>query len=70
VVPSSAPQEPAPASSNGALDGRVLGSGPGVVDAQLRLPAAPRTEPVTGTVQLPALDGLDAMPGSFYGLIP
>jgi anti-sigma factor RsiW len=65
-----APQAPVPAATNGVLGGSVLGGGgPNVVDAQLRLPSttsATRTE----RVQVPALERLDGMPGSFYGLLP
>jgi anti-sigma factor RsiW len=63
------PQPPVPAATNGVLGGPVLGGGaPNVVDAQLRLSPLPATG--RGRSQLPALDRLDGMPGSFYGLLP
>jgi anti-sigma factor RsiW len=67
----SAPQTPVPTSSNGVLGGGpVLGGAPTVVDAQLLLPASSRPQPVAGPVQMPALDRLDAIPGSFPGIVP
>jgi anti-sigma factor RsiW len=75
-----APQTPVPAATNGVLgDGPVLG-GPGsvlggstssVVDAQLRLQAAPtasRAGRGAAPTLAPAFEQLDAIPGSFYGL--
>jgi hypothetical protein len=68
------PQTPVPAATNGVLGGPVLGdTTSGVVDAQLRLPPAPAaTRPgrLAGSVQVPALERLDGLPGSFYGLLP
>jgi hypothetical protein len=75
-----ATQTPVPAAANGVLGngpvlggpGSVLGGGaPGVVDAQLRLqaaPSAPRAGRGGAAIQAPSLEQLDAIPGSFYGL--
>jgi anti-sigma factor RsiW len=63
------PQTPVPAATNGVLGGPVLGGGaPDVVDTQLRLSSVPPSG--RGRGQIPALERLDGMPGSFYGLLP
>lgn len=70
------PQTPVPTAANDVLDARPVLGGPvlggattDLVDARLRLPAAPAGAAAgRGSTPAPALERLDAVPGSFYGL--
>jgi anti-sigma factor RsiW len=66
------PQTPAPAAANGVLGGSLRGSS-NAVDAQMHVSATPVDSWARRTseaVEMPALAPLDAMPGSFYGIVP